>query len=56
MLSLKENIRAVLECHFSQSKDELIDSATDNIYVLFSNQIKSIKAAIQDIEEGTKGE
>lgn len=31
MLSLEENIRAVLECHFSQCKEELIDSAVDNI-------------------------
>lgn len=43
MLSLKENIRAVLECHFSQSKDELIDSATDNIYHLVSVNCPIIK-------------
>ena len=43
MLSLEDNIRAVLECHFSQCKDELIDSAVDNICHLITVECPIIK-------------
>lgn len=48
MLSLKENIRCVLEAHFSQCKDELIDNATDCICALFITKIKTV---IKEVEE-----
>ena len=51
MLSLKENIRAVLECNFSQCKEELIENATNNIHALFINKIKKIKNVVNEVEE-----
>lgn len=51
MLSLKENIRAVLECNFPNCKDELIDNATNNIHALFINKINRIKFVIKEVEE-----
>lgn len=54
MLSLKENIRAVLEVNFPNCKDELIDTATDRIHALFVNKIKAIKIVIKEVEEDGK--
>lgn len=34
MLSYEENVRAILECCFSQSKDELIDCAVKSIMAI----------------------
>ncbi len=34
MLSFEENVRAILECCFSQSKDEIIDNAVKCIVAL----------------------
>lgn len=51
MLSLKENIRGVLEVHFSQCKDELIDNATNCIYALFITKINKIKNVIKEVGE-----
>lgn len=51
MLSLKENIRAVLDCTFPDCKDSLKDIATDRIHALFINKIKAIKIVVKEVEE-----
>ena len=41
MLSYEENVRAILECCFSQSKDEIIESAVKAIMALNCEPIPS---------------
>ena len=51
MLTLKENIRAVLDCCFPDCKDSLKITATNRIHTLFINKINKIEIVVNEVKE-----
>ena len=51
MLSLKENIRAVLDVCFPDCKDSLKDIATNRIHTLFIDKINKIEIVVNEVKD-----
>ena len=47
-MTYRQNVKAILECIFAGSKDELIEVACERIYGLKEYEINKIRAEIMD--------